>query len=198
MAAQLASKSPFLPPQPSGGAAPTAGAPLEFRGTMETPDGGKQVRIVDPARKSGAWLKVGERDATLDVTVKQYDEAHDTVTLEHEGKPLTLAEHVARVASAGVAQQMPMPMPAPNAPPMPAAVTNSVVLNPTPAQEQARLEAVAAEVARRRALREQAAQQINQGVQPQITVPQPQAQPPRSYPAQPQPLQNPQRMRTQR
>jgi hypothetical protein len=89
---------------------------------------------------------------------------------------------------------MPMPMPVQNTPPMPAAVTNSVVLNPTPQQEQARLEAVAAEVARRRALREQAAQQINQGVQPQIPVQQPQRISP--IPQQPPP-QNTQRGRPQ-
>jgi hypothetical protein len=53
------------------------------------------------------------------------------------------------------------------------AVTQAVVLNPTPADEQRRLDAVAAEVARRRALREQATQQINQGVAPQLSIPQP-------------------------
>jgi hypothetical protein len=39
------------------------------------------------------------------------------------------------------------------------AITQSVVANPTPADEQRRLEAVAAEVRRRRALREQASLQ---------------------------------------
>jgi hypothetical protein len=41
-----------------------------------------------------------------------------------------------------------------------------VVLNPTPADEARRLEAVASEVARRRAMREQASQQVNQGMPP--------------------------------
>jgi hypothetical protein len=41
---------------------------------------------------------------------------------------------------------------------MPPAIANSVVVNPTPADEQKRLEAVASEVARRRQLREQASQ----------------------------------------
>jgi hypothetical protein len=65
------------------------------------------------------------------------------------------------------------------------------VLNPTPADEQRRLDAVAAEVARRRALREQATQQLGQGAAPQVALPQGiqppvQAQPQRAIPAVPQ------------
>jgi len=159
--AQLAAKSPFMTAQAGGSAAPTTGAPLEFRGTMETSEGLK-VRIVDPARRAGVWLTVNERDPNFDFVVKQVDAEHDTVTVDYQGRPLTLAQHVAKVASTGVAQNTPG---GPNGgPPMPAAITNSVVLNPTPADEQKRLDAVASEVARRRALREQAAQQVSQGV----------------------------------
>jgi len=46
-----------------------------------------------------------------------------------------------------------------------------VVLNPSPADEQRRLEAVASEVARRRAMREQATQQIGQGGIPPPNLP---------------------------
>ena len=62
-----------------------------------------------------------------------------------------------------------MPAPPPNVAP---AVMQSVVLNPTPADEQRRLEAVASEVARRRAMREQATQQIGQGGAPPNLPPQ--------------------------
>lgn len=164
----LAGKSPFLASGGAGGAsAPTAGAPLEFRGTMVTASGIK-LRIVEPARKNGAWLLVNERDPSLDFVVKQYDAEHDTVKVEYQGQTLTLAQHVAKVASAGAPQN---PVPAmPGGIPMPPAITQSVVVNPTPADEQRRLDAVAAEVARRRAMREQAAQQVSQGVQlaPQV------------------------------
>ena len=51
-------------------------------------------------------------------------------------------------------------------------MTQAVVLNPTPADEQRRLDAVAAEVARRRALREQATQQLSQGTTSQVALPQ--------------------------
>ncbi len=161
--AQLVAKSPFLPPASAGAAAPTAGAPLEFRGAMETPEGLK-IRIVDPARHAGAWLSVNERDPSFDFVVKQYDAEHDTAVVDYQGRSITLAQHVAKVASAGSPQNFIPGAQVAGGPPMPAAITQSVVVNPTPADEQRRLDAVAAEVARRRALREQAAQQVTQGV----------------------------------
>lgn len=164
MDAELAAKSPFLPVAGAGAAAPASNAPLEYRGMMQTAEGLK-VRIVDPSRHGGAsgvWLHTNERDPNFDFVVKQIDLEHDTVTLDYQGRPLTLAQRVPKVASAGAPQIMPPGMQgAPSN--MPPAITNSVVVNPTPADEQRRLEAVAAEVARRRQLREQAAQQVGQG-----------------------------------
>lgn len=139
---------------------------------------GVRVRIVDPSRRAGAWLLANERDPSFEFVVKHIDAEHDTVTVDYQGRSLTLAQHVAKVASAGMAPNFPgMPNPAANMPP---AIAQSVVVNPTPADEQRRLEAVAAEVARRRQLREQASQQINQGVRvaPQVIQPQPQVQQP--------------------
>lgn len=163
--AQLVAISPFSPVQSSGAAAVTAGAPLEFRGAMEDSNG-LRLRIVDPARKTGWWVRLNERDPSLDFVVKQYDADHDTVDLDFHGSSLKLAQHVSKVSSLGVAQNMQnlAPQPAGGGPPMPAAITQAVVLNPTPADEQRRLDVVAAEVTKRRALREQAAQQANQGV----------------------------------
>ena len=158
--AELAASSPFLPTPGSGGAAPTAGAPLEFRGLIDMPDEGLRVRIYDPAKKVGAFLRVNERDPSLDLVVKQYDAAHDTATVEFHGQTLVLQMHESKVTSAGAAM--------PNIPmggvPMPGVAAQPVALNPTPLDDQRRLEAVAAEVARRRALREQAAQQVIQGI----------------------------------
>ena len=158
--AELAASSPFLPTPGSGGATPTAGAPLEFRGLIDMPDEGLRVRIYDPAKKVGAFLRVNERDPSLDLVVKQYDAAHDTATVEFHGQTLVLQMHESKVTSAGAAM--------PNIPmggvPMPGVTAQPVALNPTPLDDQRRLEAVAAEVARRRALREQAAQQVIQGI----------------------------------
>lgn len=186
MPAQIAAKSPFMAPQAAANNAPTAGAPLEFRALIETAEG-VQFRLYDPAKKTGTWVKLNERNSELEVLAKQHDEGHKTLTIEHQGRTLTLAMREAKVVSSGSAAQAMMPPP----PPMPAtnvspAVTQAVVLNPTPADEQRRLEAVAAEVARRRALREQATQQIGQGApQPmqQMQQPQPmqQMQPQRNF-----------------
>jgi hypothetical protein len=188
--AQQASVSPFLPTQGAAAAgAATPGAPLEYRGTMETADGAL-YRIVDPARKAGAWVKLNERDPTLDFVVKQHEGSGDneTVVVEQGGRSFTLSLRTAKVVSSGAAGQGFVPPPpnavASNVPP---SVTNSVVINPTPADEQRRLEAVAAEVARRRALREQATQQINQGqpvipAVPQQTMPQALPPPPAQLP----------------
>jgi hypothetical protein len=179
--AQPASASPFLPPAAASSAGPTAGAPIEFRGFMETGDG-MRFRLYDPSRKAGAWVKLNEREPTLDVVAKQFSGAPDgeTLVVEHQGRTLTLAQRVSKVVSSGAAvQNMPPPPPMNNVPP---AVTQAVVVNPTPADEAKRLEAVASEVARRRALREQAAQQMGQGAMgvPQVVqppMPQPQQQP---------------------
>jgi hypothetical protein len=176
LAAQVAAKSPFVPAAAPGAAAgPTAGAPLEFRGYMEAGQG-VQYRLYDSAKKAGTWVKLNERNIEFDVVAKQHDETQKTLTIEHQGRTLTLAMRESKVVSAGQAaammppaQPMPMPVAQPNVSP---AVTQSVVLNPTPADEQRRLEAVAAEVARRRALREQATQQLGSG-NPSVPPPPP-------------------------
>lgn len=175
VSAQIAAKSPFMPPQGAAQSGPTAGAPLEYRGYLETSDG-MLFRIFDPSKKASTWVKVNERNQDFGVLAKQYDEAQKTLTIEYQGKTLTLAERESKVVSSGAAAAaIPPPVLTPtNVSP---AVTQAVVLNPTPADEQRRLDAVAAEVARRRALREQATQQLNQG-QGGITLPQAAQQPP--------------------
>lgn len=165
--AELIKVSPFLPPQGTA-AAPTANAPLEYRGSMEVADVA-QYRVTDPAHKVGVWLKVGEREPTLDVTLKQHDGDRETIMIEHGGQTLTLPLRESKVqAGAGMPQMVAQPTS--SMPIVSPSVTQSVVVNPTPADEQRRLEAVAQEVARRRALREQAQQQAQQQAAPQGTV----------------------------
>ena len=170
LTAQTASRSPFMPAGSAAATTPTAGAPLEFRASLDMGDG-LQFRLFDPAKKAGVWVRLNERSSDFEVVAKEYNDEQKTLTVEHQGRALKLALRVAKVVSAGSAAGM-MPPP-PVAPPPPSnvapAVTQSVVLNPTPADEQRRLEAVATEVARRRAMREQATQQISQGAPPQGT-----------------------------
>lgn len=157
--AQLAKTSPFMPPAGAAAATPSAAAPLEFRGWIQTGEG-ILYRLRDPAKKVDTWVKLNERDGTLDVTAKKHDPEKNTLTIDYQGKSLTLAVREAKIVSSGsAAHPMPMPAPVAAASNVSPAVIQSVVPNPTPADEQRRLEAVAAEVARRRALREQAAQQ---------------------------------------
>lgn len=166
--AQLAANSPFMPPAAAAAAAGApAGGTIEYLGYMQTGQG-RLFRLYDPARKARVWAKLNEPNAELGVVVKKHDADKGTLTLEHHGKVLTLEEPKAKVA-AGAAPALPPPPPVPSN--VPAAVTQAVVLNPTPADEARRLDAVAAEVQRRRALRDQAAQQVNQGVTAPVGAP---------------------------
>lgn len=184
--AQLSATSPFQPPQAAGGAAPTQANPLEFAGYFTSPEGMVYV-VRDPAKKTSVFLKANERDPATGVVVKQYNSDQNSLVVEQQGRPLTLEAKKAKIISSG-APQMGLPMPvaqpavATNVTP---AVTQTVVLNPTPADEQKRLEAVASEVARRRALREQAAGAPGQPPQPPpANVNQPQARPGQPMPGQ--------------
>lgn len=146
--------SPFLPPASANApAAATTDAPLELRGIMADGDD-YMFSVFDSAKKTSAWSRLNETGRGF--VVKSFDAAHDTVTVENQGRTLTLALKAAKVASAPAVSFHPQQQ-------QPTPVGGPVVLNPTPADEQRRLEAVAAEVRRRRALREQAAQAANQG-----------------------------------
>lgn len=181
---QGGARSPFLPAQAATGNAPTQGAPLEFRGYVVTGEG-VQYRIYDPARKAGAWVRLNERNADFDVIAKKHDGDHNQLVIEYQGRELKLAERESKIISAGNAVLAAPPAPGPSAVPAPVsnvapAVTQTVVVNPTPQDEAKRLEAVASEVARRRALREQAAQQPAPST-PGVVVPQLQP-PPVNFP----------------
>ncbi|MBS0663855.1 MAG: hypothetical protein JSR48_11375 [Verrucomicrobia bacterium] len=148
----LAASSPFLPPT-AGGATPAEATPLELRGIMA--DGaGYRFSIFDPTRHTGTWARVNETG--YDFVIRSYDPSRDLVTLDYQGRVLTLALRTAKVAAAPAA-------PAAGAGNTGAAGPNPpVVLNPTPADEVARFNRVKEEIARRRALREQAAAQAQQ------------------------------------
>lgn len=168
--AQLVSKSPFESARSGSAAAPTANAPLEFLGYLEVGQG-PQFRLHDPATKQSVWVGLNERNKDLDVLVKQHGREDDTLTVEHRGAVHTLPIRKAKVVSGGpVTAGVPPPVAVQSN--VPAAVTQSVVVNPTPADEARRLDSVAAEIARRRALRNQAEQTVSQ---PQAAPPAPPA-----------------------
>lgn len=166
-----AGRSPF---QPEG--TPTApvmiqteGAPLELRGIVSTKSG-YLYGIFDPTKRQSAWVHMNE--AGNDFAVRSHDTNSDTVTVEYQGRTMTLALKAAKVESmaplpnpAQVAiQRGPNPMPNQSMPPQ-----QPPQLNPSAADEARRLEGVAAEVRRRRMLRQAAAQ--NGGQPPQMNQP---------------------------
>lgn len=170
----LTSRSPFMPEgTPAAPVAPTENAPLELRGIVST-KAGYLYGIFDPTKRQSVWVRKDEPGA--DFSVRAHDEANDTVTVEYQGRTMTLGLKAAKVESMG-----PVPNPAqmmvqrpnqpqPNMPPMPVPPP----ANASAADEARRLEGVAAEVRRRRMLRQAAAQA---GQPPQSQAPQPQPQP---------------------
>jgi hypothetical protein len=181
--AELAATSPFLPPQGQMIMAPTAGAPLEFRG-VTTMEGHAKFSIFDPAQKKSTWI--GLNETGFDFAVKKYDPDSDVVTVDYQGRSLTLAMRTPKVASLGTAvppPQVPIvgPVPMPNA--AQNLVTRNVVAAPTPATEAARLADWQAEIQRRRDMRAQQATTQPAQPAPQVAQPQVQTQP---QPNQPQ------------
>lgn len=138
--------------------------------------------VFDMAANRNYWVAEGESKG---VTVRDYDERAHTLSVEHQGRSLTLQlkQSTIQAGAPGMSPQgmhpgMPQPMP-PGSPGAPVAEGGGA--------ETRRLEAVAAEVRRRRALRAASAQQRAQksgqhapvpGVMPTPVPSQPE-QPPR-------------------
>lgn len=141
MRAELVKLSPFLPPV-TADAPVNQAAPLQYDGWIESPEG-RRFYVYDPAKKTGKFLKVGESDSDLDVTLKQYAEEHESITVAHAGQTLTLPVRSPKVLSGGAA-----PIPHVGIAPVPASPA-------APAGTAQQLDAIAAEIARRRQMREQ-------------------------------------------
>jgi hypothetical protein len=148
-AVPLAPSSPFLPSDAAQAAGTAENTPLELRGILADA-GGYRFSIYDPARHTGQWVRLNEPGH--DFTVRTHDVARDTVTLDYQGRVLTLPLRTAKVtglASAEPASGLasgPRPTPGP-------AGAGPVPRPPTP-EETARYNRAVEEIARRRALRE--------------------------------------------
>jgi hypothetical protein len=155
----LVAESPFMPKQDSTNAAPVAteNASVEFRGLISTKDG-VLFGLYDRTRNVGAW--VGEKDKGSDFTVRSYDAAADMVTVDYQGQKYTLPLSTSRIAAAAPSAVPVVARPAGGPP-------QQAVAKPADAT---RLESVAAEVRRRRALR-QAGGQPGQGFGGSRTAP---------------------------
>lgn len=168
-AQNLSTRSPFMPEGGPAAGAPTDNAPLELRGIVATKDG-YLFGIYDPAKKQSTWARLNEPGSSF--TLRSHDVANETVTVDYQGRSMTLALKTAKVESSG-------PVPNPAFANLPRPVNQPpAVLNPSAADEARRLEGVAAEVRRRRMLRQAASQQSGApGVQPPAGMPPPGAVP---------------------
>lgn len=142
----LVERSPFAPPgvktSEQVNEAPTQ---LEFRG-IATDESGTMFSVYDMTANRGYWVREGEAGA---VSVKSFDPAESQILVEQGGRTVPLKLKRATIqAGAAVA---PAAGGAPNFPSPNANAANRAAVNP--AADAKRLEAVAAEVRRRRALR---------------------------------------------
>lgn len=134
-----ADRSPFLPPDaPASNADLTGPNGIELHGIMSTASG-TSYNIYSPQKKTSVWI--GLNHSVDGVTVKSADPRSGTITVDVNGQVVPLALKESKI-SQGIALS-------------PVAMAN-MVLQPTPQDEQKRLQAVADEVRRRRLLRQQA------------------------------------------
>ena len=150
-------RNPFNRPAPEAAAAPVAAAPVEnaqlqFCGTFGDGDK-KRFLIFNVSKNRSSWLLLNEEGPAGEV-VQAYDPDTSAVQVSVGGQSLNLALQVATLAGGGARPSGPIPTAAQAT----NALVNTVKVNPTPADERNRLEAVAAEVRRRRAMRQASAQ----------------------------------------
>jgi len=147
-AVELTPNSPFAPPSNNAdtGATP-ANSPLELRGILATPDGYK-FNVCDQAGHLNVWIGLNATGQPF--VVRSHDVAHSRVTVEYQGRELTLSLALPEIMST----PMPMPQVGGIMPPRQREPENA-----SPQDERMRLEHIAEEIRRRRALRAAAQQQ---------------------------------------
>ncbi len=142
----LAPTSPFAPPDGAAAVA-TENQPLELRGIMQDGDG-YRFSVYDPVKKSGQWVRLNEPGH--DFTVKTHDAARDIITLDYQGRMLTLPLHSAKVVGVAVPEASTAPGPRP--------MNGQAGVGPQPKpnspEEAARFNRAVEEINRRRALRD--------------------------------------------
>jgi hypothetical protein len=140
----LIDRSPFSPPAGHDAVENAAAeqSVLEFRG-MVVDAGGTAYSVFDATANKARWLRVGEGES---FKVKQYDAASSQLEIEQNGKTLKLSLKRATIAAGPAVVMNPTP-----APQQPNGAANARPGDPV--VDAKRLETVAAEVRRRRALR---------------------------------------------
>jgi hypothetical protein len=181
-AVDLTASSPFLPPNGSVDAGATSiNSPLELHGILSTPEGYK-FNLCDQSGHINVWI--GLNGAGQPFVVRSQDVAHNRVTVEYQGRELTLSLAQAKITPMYMQPTMPMPMPMPQQPQMMGQLPmQQGMVNGGPEDGRRRLERIAEEIRRRRAMRAGMQPQFPQGggQVPGYPQPYPQAYP-QSYP----------------
>jgi hypothetical protein len=161
-AVELTPDSPFAPPSSNAGTSATpADSPLELHGILAMPDGYK-FNLCDQAGHVNVWIGLNATGQPF--VVRSHDVAHNRVTVEYQGRELTLS--LAQAKAGSMSQQV-MPMTQMMGMPQPGLV------NASPVDERERLERIAEEIRRRRAMRAAAQQQESPPRTEQYPPPQP-------------------------
>lgn len=148
----LVTDSPFVLKQDESAApAPTENANVEFRGLINTKEG-LLFGLYDRTKNTGVWVK--KDDGHSDFKISSYDASSEMLTVEYLGQRLNLTLPSAKIGAAA-----PTPLPVVNAGQSGARLGTPQINATKTATDQQRLESVAAEVRRRRALRQAAAAQ---------------------------------------
>ena len=147
----LAKNSPFGTRAADGAAAqPEA---LELRGVIV--DGGETLfSVYDPSTRSSRWVTAGEAGGSF--TVRSYDKDKTEAKVQYQGREIALKLKQATLIALAAP---PPPVPGNNNPvPLNQPGTNPQAIIPASNDEATRLAAIAQEISRRRALRQQALQ----------------------------------------
>ena len=151
----LVSNSPFGSSRAGVANGNAGGEPFEFRAVLEE-KGSKFFSIFETATRRSNWVELN--DPVNGFSVKGYDVAKETITVDYQGKSMTLAIKRAPAVAQVMQQPIPQPMPGPNGMVQPVG-SPSVQGGPTAptAVDQQRIQQIQEEIRRRRALRSQAA-----------------------------------------
>jgi hypothetical protein len=153
----LVTNSPFGSAKSGAAMGNNGNDPFEFRSALEEGNS-KFFSIYDTNTHRSVWVELN--DPVNGFTVKSYDTAKESITIDYQGKALTLA--IKRAPAATQVFQPPQPLapqPGPNGmvqQPVPGQQPGQVVPAGPSAVDQQRIQQIQEEIRRRRALRSQA------------------------------------------
>ncbi len=141
--------SPFLPAGGAPVAAVTTNGSIEYHGYMATPTG-ERFSIYNTTKKTATWVGLNERGNPFVVRSHHLvGSGADQITVEYQGSSLVLALKEARILAVAAAPVLGVP------PGMAPVTAPAVAGNPPNLPAGASLDEWAAEVQRRRVLRQQ-------------------------------------------